>query len=183
MSQIYKAGVSGTPSVPTAFTTDQVDSTTASFPMFTGTVVPVGNTLRVVGIEGIQTFQSMLVPGVIEVGYNGGTTTTVDAVTKTIMTLTPPNNSAQTYQFLLVGYDSANGVAFGGQLLAVARVVGGVATVLLTPDRFYDMDVTLAAAAFSIIASGGNLLLQVTGVLGHTIDWSAINAAGVITAT
>ena len=184
MSQAGIVSITGsTPTIPTSFTVDQTDTTTASFPAATGTVVPQANTLRVVGIEGIQTFQSTLVPGVLEIGYNGGTTQTVGAVTNTIMTITPTNNSAQTYQFLLVGYDSANGIAFGGQLLGVARVVAGVATVLPTPDKFFDTDAALAGASFNIVASGATLLVQVTGAAGHTIDWAAINAAGVISAS
>jgi len=183
MSQIYKGGVSSTPSVPTSITTDQVDTTTASFPASTGTVVPQSNILRIVGVDGIQTFQSTLVPGVLEIGYNGGNITTVGAVTVTALTITPTNNSAQTYQFLIAGYDSANGLAIGGQLLGVCRVVAGTLTVLSTPDRFFDADSALGTGIFNMVASGGSLLVQVTGVAGHTIDWTVINAAGVVTAT
>ncbi len=183
MSQIYKAGVGSTPSVPTSFTTDATDTTTASVAAAVGTAVPQANVLRVTGLNGIQTYQPTLVAGVLEIGYNSGMVTTVGAVTSTILTITPTNNSAQTYQFLIVGYDSANGICFGGQLLAVCRVVAGVATVLPTPDKFFDQDAALLAASFSIIAAGATVLVQVTGVAGHTIDWACINAAGVITAT
>lgn len=183
MSQIYKAGLSSTPSVPTSFTTDQTDTLSSSFPASVGTAVPQTNILRVTGVNGIQTFQPTAVAGVLEIGYNTGRVTTVGAVTSNALTITPTNNSGQTYQFLIIGYDSANGICFGGQLIGVCRVVAGVATVLPTPDRFFDNDAALATASFNIIASGATVVVQVTGVAGHTIDWVVINAAGVVTAT
>lgn len=183
MSQVYKGGVSSTPSVPTSFTTDQTDTTTTSFPAAVGAAVPQANILRVTGVNGIQTFQPTLVPGVLEIGYNEGSVTTVGAVTSTILTISPTNNSAQTYQFLIAGYDSANGLAIGGQLLGVCRNVAGTLTVLATPDRFFDSDAALNTGSFNMVASGATLLVQVIGVAGHTIDWTVINAAGVVTAT
>jgi|SRR5208282_3651181 len=185
MSQFF-TGVtaSNLPSnIPTSFTTDLQDTTTASFPVATGTVVPQANILRATGINGIQTYQSTLVPGVLEIGYNSGRVTTTDGSTVTALTIIPVNNSAQAYQFLIVGYDAINGICFGGQLVAICRVVAGVATVLPVPDKFFDQDAALASAAFSITASGSSVLVQVTGVVGHTIDWAVINAAGVVTAT
>lgn len=170
MSQIYKAGVGGTPSVPTSFTTD-----------VGGPAVPVANVLVLTGANGIKTTGS---GNIVTIGYNGDSVTSSDGggQTQTILTIPTTNNSAQTYQFLLAGFDSANGICFGGSMIGVARNIGGVVTVLVQPDKFSDKDAALAAADFNMIASGSNVVVQVTGVAGHTIDWTIINAAGVVTA-
>lgn len=185
MSQFFTSINSGNlpPAVPTSFKTDKTDTTTLIAPASAGTVIPQANSLQVTGLNGIQTYQPTNVAGLLEIGYNSGKITTVDATPTTILTITPPNNSGQTYQFLFSAYDSANGICFGGQLLGVARTVSNVVTVLLKPDKFTDKDGALAMADFNMMASGANIIIQVTGVAGHTIDWVVINAAGVVTAT
>jgi hypothetical protein len=173
MSQFF-TNISGSnlpPQIPTSITTD-----------IAGPAVPAANVLVITGANGIRTTGS---GNIVTIGYNGGSSTTSDGggQTQTILTIPTTTNSAQTYQFLLIGYDSANGICYGGQLLGVARNVAGTVTVLATPDKFFDKDAALAAASFSMVASGTNVLVQVTGVAGHTIDWTVINAAGVVSAT
>ena len=183
MSQIYKAGVASTPSVPTSFTTDATDTTTVSVPAPVGTAVPQANVLQVTGLNGITTYQPTLVAGVLEIGYLGNKVTTTDATPTTILTISPINNSGQAYQFLIVCYDAINALTFGGQLLGVARVNGGAATAIELPVELFGGDAALSNVDFTFIASGANVLVQVQGIVGHTLDWAVINAAGVITAT
>lgn len=172
--------------VPTKFTTDQTDTSTLSFPAAVGTSVPQGNILRTAGVNGIQTYQPTNVAGVLEIGFNTGTNTTLGQTTTTIMTLTPPDNNTTTFQILIKGYDSTANLGVGGQIVGSIRKTAGAVTILGTPDRIVNGDpfdvvsgITMNASTFTIVASGGNVLVQATSASTNTATWTAIVAGQV----
>ena len=167
MSQIYKT-VSSTPAVPTSFVTDS------------GTAVPAANILNVVtpgsGTQGIMTSGS---GNTITITLNetafSGTATTVGATNAVLNVNVPvPTNSAMSFRVNLVGYDSANSVGIGGELLAAIRNVAGVLTIIGVPDQTINSDIALFGATWTLTSSGTNAQIEVSGVAGHTIDWKGI---------
>lgn len=164
MSQIYKA-VSSTPSVATQYVTDS------------GTAVPVANILNVVtpggGTQGVMTTGSgnTITITVTDTAYTG-TATTVGAVNAVLNINIPvATNSCMSVRANIVAYDSANGLGAGGEMLATIRNVAGVLTVVGVPDKTVNSDGALVAVSWTLISSGTNAQVQVTGVAGHTLDW------------
>lgn len=179
MSQIFKAGITSSPSVPTSFSTDGQDTSTASVPAAIGSAVPQANILRAFGANGIKTYQTTLVPGVLEIGFNSGTNTTLGIATATILTITPTDNDTTTYQILISGYDPSSNLGVGGQIIGTIRKTAGVVTVLGTPDVIVNGDPVLNNSTFTIVASGGNVLVQATSASVDTVTWTAITAGQV----
>lgn len=161
MSQIYKAGVAGTPSVPTQVTTDD------------GVAVPVANNLNIVGDNGIITEGA---GDTVTVKFNEGSDTTVGATTVTLLTITPDDSATTTYQILIDGYDAINDIGVGGQIVGTVRKSGGVVVVIPTPDKIKNGDAAIIGADYNLVASGADVLVQATGVAGLTISWKAITA-------
>jgi len=149
------------PEIPTSFTTD------------TGAAVPAANNLNVFGDNGITTVGA---GDTVTIGFISGTNGTVGAATSTILTDTPDDNATTTYQILVDGFDAANSEGVGGQLIGTVRKVGGVVTVIGTPDDVLNRDAGLAGSTFTMSASGGDVIVTATGVAGRTITWKAIIA-------
>jgi len=161
--------VSTSPTVPTAFVTDS------------GTAVPAANILNVVtpgsGTQGIVTSGSgntvtiSLIDAVLT-----GTAQTVNAGTANINVNIPlpTNESAITIRANLVGYAKSSGLAIGGELIGTVRNVGGVLTVIQIPEVTKNNDSVLATWSATLVISGTDVLVQVTGVNTYTINWTAI---------
>ena len=178
MSQIYKS-VASTPAVPIQFTTDVKNDTLVG----PGNVIPAANNLNVFGSSTVQNNSNGIRT---DANPNNGedlyveltnrislTTTTTDATPTSIAVMTPVTGSSLTFTLTLTAYDSANNLALGGEQIGLARSAGGTVTVIGTNDTFDEYDGALAANDWEIQSSGANLILTVTGVVGHTIDWYA----------
>lgn len=164
MSQIYLP-VSSSPAVPTSFVTDS------------GTAVPAANILNVVtpgsGTQGIKTTGAgnTITITVTDTAFSG-TATTVGAVNAVLNVNVPvPNNAAMSLRVNLVGYDAADGLGIGGELLGTFKNNAGTVTSCGNVDQTKNTDAGLAAGTFTMIVSGTNVQVQVTGVAGTTIDW------------
>lgn len=171
MSQIFKASSGGgtiPPSVPESFPTDS------------GTAVPAGNVLNVVtpggGTQGIKTLGSgntitiELMPP--------STTTTTGATTSNIGPAIPvATNSATTVRADIVGFDKTANLAVGGELIGLARNVAGTVTIVGVPDSTKNNDAALHDCSWTLVTSGTNVFVQVTGTANgggaDVIDWSA----------
>lgn len=181
MSQIFKAGISGTPSVPTSFTTDQQDSITAALSSPNGTAVPQANVLRIGGDNGVATYQIVNQPGAMTIGFiRGGPVTTVNNASATILTQPTPTNSTTTTQILVAGYGS-DGSSFGASAWAVINNTAGVTSLIGTVDFIVNASPlnlpngTIANATLSVTTSGANFSVNVVGPPSGTITitWEA----------
>ena len=164
MSQIFKT-VASSPAVATSYVTDA------------GTAVPALNVINVVtpggGTQGVKTSASgnTITITVNDTAYSG-TATTVGATTTVLNVNVPVSaNSAMSFRVNIVGYDAANGLGLGGELLAAMKNVAGVLTVVGVPDRTVNADAALVGSTFSLTSSGSNAQISVSGVAAHTIDW------------
>jgi hypothetical protein len=146
-----------------------------------GAVPPTLNNINIVGSGGVTVTgnpgTSTLTISFSESGLTG-TGTTIDNATADLITITPTDLKSFSIQGLVTGYDSANNVMIGGEIIANGRRNGTV-TIVGTPDTSRDADAVLIApnqGLFNIVSSGATFILRVTGVTGHTISWrGAIN--------
>jgi hypothetical protein len=168
MSQAGPLEPSGTPSVPTQFTTDS------------GIAVPAANNLNIVtpggGTQGISTSGagSTITITLTEPKVQG-TATTVGAVTADVITIalgaTP---GVYTIDASIAGFTTAGGPLGAGYTIVGAIRTTGAAAVLITGqavDAFEEG--ALSAGNAALVASGNNAILRVTGTVGTTIDWKA----------
>lgn len=175
MSQIYKTIASGPipPTIPTTFVTD-VNSP----------AIPAANILNVLGNDTTENNAN----GIRTDGSSGGNTltvqltnrlqgntTTVGAVTGNVVTFalgaTPGTYAVEAR---ISGFESITPAGVGYSLFGSIRTTGAAATIVGTVDRINNEEAALVAATATMIASGNNLIIQVTGVAGLTINWSAV---------
>lgn len=112
--------------------------------------------------------------GFVEIkGANVGTGQTINATTDDVITI-PLGGVAGTFQIeaRCKGFESTTPAGCGYNIYATFTTTGGAATLVGNQD-VYNEDVALASADAYFIASGNNAVLQVIGVAGLTIDWSA----------
>jgi len=102
-----------------------------------------------------------------------GSTTTVGAVTGNVITFglgaTP---GTYTFDCAIVGYNSSVPFGSGFTVVAGARTTGAAA-VLLTGQQVDTFNETGYEPIANMIVSGNNIIFQVTGLVGETIDWTA----------
>lgn len=101
-----------------------------------------------------------------------GTGQTVGATTANLIAVTPTNLKGFAIQALVVGYDTANLETIGGEVIGGGRRNTNV-TIVGTPDVTVHSDAGLAAGNINLVASTSTFVIQVTGVAGRTIDWTA----------
>jgi len=102
-----------------------------------------------------------------------GTGTTVGAVTADLITI-PLGGVAGTFQFesRIKGFETTTPAGCGYNNYATFTTDGVTATLVGNQDVFNE-DAALVAADGYFVASGNNAVLQVLGVAGLTINWSA----------
>lgn len=169
MSQIYKS-VASTPSVPIQFDAD------------TGSAVPAGNILNLLTDEtsdnnnnGIHSEGSGNTVTHYLTNRLTGTATTVGAVTEDIVTF-DLGAVAGAYKFHieLIGFESGTPSAGGYSIEASIRTTGAAATIVGIPDGDEDEDAAFVDVDWDVIASGNNIVVQVIGDTGLTINWRVL---------
>lgn len=115
-------------------------------------------------------------PGSIDLSVTDeyvGTAITVGATTQDVITV-PLGLVPGTYQFeaRVKAFDAVTPSGAGYNIYATLRTDGVSATLIGNQDVFNE-DATLTDADAYFIASGNNAVLQVLGVAGLTINWSA----------
>lgn len=172
MSQIFKAMASGPvpPNVPTTFVTDS------------GNAVPAANILNVLGndttandADGITTTGAGSTLTILLTNRVTGTASSVNGATADIITFSLGASPAVfRFSILASGRDTGTGDGVGYTVDAAARTNGATATIISTPDIDADEDASLSTALMSFIASGNNVILRATGVVGQTISYNAV---------
>lgn len=159
MSQVYVPSTSSSPSIPTEFMANS------------GSAVPEANILKIVGTTGITTSGdgNTITISPVESGYTG-TGTTVDNQIVNILVVPATEDKAFMAECHIVGYDSSNNLAIGGEIIAVGINDGAVA-IVGSPEITKIADAPISSASFTVISLGTNFAVQATGVVGHTIDW------------
>ncbi len=185
MSQIYKSLASGPtpPSFLTGIITDSQDANvTAISQPNPQTVSATANKIQLNGDNGIITYQLPNLVGstnVVQVAFQRGNGQTVGAATTTLLSLGTSTDTAFTLQILFCGF-SDNNLGIGGYALASFINVAGVLTLVDILDYLLNTDPSLAASAINISASGTNVVISATGVLGRTINWGVCTPGIVI---
>lgn len=182
MSQVIKNLASGPvpPAVPTSFTTDLLDLTVGAAPAAQGTVVPQLNILRVAGDNGIKSVETSN-PGDLILRFVRGSTTTVGAQTQTAVTQTILSNATMTIQIIVAGFSDDN-LGIGAYGTAVVKNVAGTLSLINTVDLIVNKDAGLDASNVTVTTSGTNLQVNVVGVAGKTIVWTAC-LPGIVTSS
>lgn len=171
-----QAGVNNTsispPAVPLQFTTD-VNSP----------AIAVANNLNILGdetsdynISGIQTdggsgSDTVTVQLTNRISGGGSTTdgSTFDAVTFTL----PASEGVYVFEILVAAYDQTTPSGGGWSLFGAVFTDGVTATLCDTVDKVVNAQVALNDADATLSTSGNDVIVQVTGVVGLDITWSA----------
>jgi len=103
-----------------------------------------------------------------------GTGQTVGAVTADLITI-PLGATPATYaiEARIAGFESTTPAGCGYSLFATFRTTGAAAVVCGTVDKITNEEAALIAANATMVASGNNAVVQVTGVAALTINWKA----------
>lgn len=188
MSQIYKPLTSSGPIPPviaTSYATDLEDLTVGPAPAALGSVVPQSNILRIAGDNGIKSVETSN-PGDLQIRFIRGSETTSDGdgQTQTVITQAILNNATMTIQIIVAGYSTDN-LGIGAYGTAVVKNVAGTASLINTVDLIVNKDAgvgELGSANVTVTTLGANLLINVVGVAGKTITWTAC-LPGIVTSS
>lgn len=175
MSQFYIGLTEGAlpPSVPTSFVTDS------------GTVIPAANIVNVNGgsttannDDGIQAIANPDLSNNLEILLTNrltGTATSTNGSVENLVTFAL-GASVATYRitFDVSGRDTVSGDGVGYTLWGTVKTNGAAASIISSPFIDNDEDASLLGADITLIASGNNAILRVTGVAGRTINYKAV---------
>lgn len=116
-------------------------------------------------------------PGSITISADAatsGTASTVGAVTGDVITL-PLGATPGTYtlEARVSGFEGTTPASAGFQIFGTVRTTGAAAVLVGVPDVVSNAEIALVASLASIVVSGNNAIIQVTGVAGLTVGWKA----------
>jgi len=168
MSQAGITISGGAPAVPTSFTTDS------------GVAVPVANNLFIYGIDsianndnGIATSGSGSTVNVILTNRATGTVTTADATPTTALTFAlGAVPGVYFFEGNIVAYDVTDVAGGAYSFVSGFRTTGAAAVEISTEFKDVFEEAAMATADFTISGSANNVIIQVQGIAGKTIDWN-----------
>jgi len=103
-----------------------------------------------------------------------GTVTTIDNATEDLITVAlAATGTVYRFYFMITGRETSTNDGLGYHIFASARTDGATATLIQTEFIDADEDASLTAADIGLVASGNSMILQVTGVMGTTINYLA----------
>ncbi len=175
MSQIYKSLSSGPvpPAVPTSFVTDvnspSVPIANVENVLGGDTTANNDNGIRTDGSSGSNTLTIQLTNRL------QGTGTTVGATTADLVTFSlGATPGAYNFELKVVGFDAVTPSGTGYTILGTMRTSGAAATLVGTPDETVIEDAAMITSDVDMVASGNNLIIRVTGVVGLSINWNVV---------
>lgn len=173
MSQIIVPVSSGSlpPTVPTSFVTDS------------GTVIPAANVVNVNGgtttannANGISVVANPTGSNnmVVELTnrQNGSVTTTNATPTTLISFAAAASATVYNVQVRIAAFDATDVAGAAYHIDAGARTTGAAVTIFPDPDFVDNEEAAMVSSDINILASGNNIIIQVTGITGKTIRWS-----------
>lgn len=178
MSQITKILTSGgpiPPEIPTSFVTQD------------GTAVPAANILIVNGtdstennVNGIITKGGVAGTGtanevdVVITNRVQGSVTTIGATTGTLITFIPTVVGVYSFDFRIAAYNTTSLLGSGASVFGAIRFDGANSNICDLFDEISNDEGTMSNIDITVSVVGASLLLQGTGYLGQTINWSAV---------
>lgn len=78
------------------------------------------------------------------------------------------------FNFIVAGRDTGTGDGVGYSVDATLKTDGATATIVAAPYTDNDEDASLLDAEITVVASGNNAVLRVTGVASQTIVYKAV---------
>ncbi len=177
MSQIYKTLTSGgpiPPIIPTSFVTD-----------INSPAIPAANVLNVPGgtvttnnVNGIQTDGSSG-SNTLTIELTNriqGTVTTADATPTTLTSFSlGATPGVYTFDIQISGFDTTDTAGCGYFISGSVRTTGAAAVLVGTPDKIVNEEAATVACDANLVVSGNNAVVQVTGIVGKSIDWRSLS--------
>jgi hypothetical protein len=100
-----------------------------------------------------------------------GTGSTINTATVDLVTLAL-GASAATYSLnAIVAGKAATQSGVGGTAAGTFKTDGATATLINSVDLIINRDLVVSGASFTLVVSGGNVILRATGSLGTVINW------------
>lgn len=175
MSQIYKSGSGGgivPPTVATSYVTD-VNSP----------AIPALNILNVLGndttandVDGIRTDGSSG-SNTLTVQLTNrlqGTGTTVGAADSDIITFTPTTVGTYAFEFRVSGYNTTSLLGAAYSVFSGFRYDGVNSNSTGLVDTIDNEEGAMSSCDVTVVASGANIILRLTGYAGQTINWAGV---------
>ena len=172
MSQFWQGVTAGglPPSVAQQFTTDS------------GIAVPVAGNLNIFTNDttannnnGIQDTGSGSTVTILLTNRITGTGTTVGAATTTLATFSlGATPGAYNVEAKFIGFNASTPASTGYTVLGTVRTTGAAGALDGVPDETPIEHVALITSDVNLVISGNDLLFQVVGVAGLTINWSVL---------
>lgn len=166
--QIHEAGTPGVPDIE--FIAGNTGGAVPGDAAFTVNILgDSGSNLTVTGTP----LTSTLV--ISSTNVLNGTGTTVGNTTADLITFSLGGTpKCYKFRFEVAGFNSSTPAGCGYQINATVRTTGAAATVISIPDGDTDEDAAIEVDSdWTVVASGNNAILRVTGTTGLTINWVA----------
>lgn len=139
-----------------------------------GNLTAAGITVGTFG-QGTVVSDSLGVFSVIPEKSASGTTITTGAVTGDVITFALNATTPKVYSFevRIAGYNGSGSAGAGFKLFGACKTDGAAATIIDSVDKILSKDALLAGCDATVVASGNNAIVRVTGVAGLGISWTA----------
>jgi len=167
------------PNIPTSFVTDN------------GTAIPSSNTLNVNGGEtsidndnGIMVIANPDLSNNLEILLTNrlqGIATSVNGSVEDLITFNLGSASASyRFEFEIAGRDTSTNDCIGYTMFGSAKTDGSTSIIIASPFIDNDEDSALISASLNLVSSGNDVIVQVTGVLGQTINYKGVGTYVVV---
>lgn len=172
MSQVSIINIeSNNPQIPTQFVGN------------VGVAIPIANVLEILGDTnvGLSTIASGNTVTITFDNILQGTATSVNASVEDLITFTlAASPSAYRFDFQITGRDTSTNDCVGYTMFASAKTDGSVSTIVASPFTDNDEDASLISASLSLVTSGNDIIVRVTGVVGQTINYKGVGTYVVV---